>query len=244
MNKRSEDFITKVLLFIKKAKESKKNLKYISDGIKCRIDTLKFVTPRQKSELHGRFMHIARNGGTEHGYRMLFKTMNFIERRSIAAAKVTVLQDKMDSARGRGDRRHNKGTEHGIGSSVPGVFYLCSVHTGPAADHKEWQGKIYVDRYWKSVMKGARCTDDEVRGVGAYVKNHQILTVQEVVNHKPYLVTRPYCRHYFIPLSTVDVLGSSLNKILKDHPEAHTHSRSKPRARTRRQYARMQHILD
>lgn len=244
MNKRSEDFITKVLLFIKKAKKSKKNLKYISDGIKCRIDTLKFVTPRQKHELYKMFMDIVRNDGTEHGYRMLFKTMNFIERRSIAAAKVTVLQDKMDKARSEGIAPQEMGTVHGIGGHMPGVFYLCSVHTGPAADHKEWQGKIYVDRYWRSVMEGARCTADQIRGVGAYIKNHNILAIQDVVNHKPYLVTRPYCRHYFIPLSTVEVLGSSLNRILKEHPEAHTHSRSKPRSRTRRQYARMSHILD
>ena len=134
-------------------------------------------------------------------------------------------------------------TEHGEGK-VPGVFYLCSIHTGPAEDHKEWQGKIYVDRYWRSVMEAARCTDTQIGGVQAYIRNHNILTIQEVVNHKPYIITRPYCRHFFIPLSTAEVLGSSLNKILKEHPEAHTTSKHKPRSRTRRQRERMKHILD
>ena len=188
-------------------------------------------------------MYIVRNDGTEHGYRMLFKTMNFVERRRMTAAKITVLSDKMNDARKGRYRTEHGARNTGAVFNPPIVFYLCSVHTGPAEDHKEWQGKIYVDRYWRSVMEGARCTADQIRGVAAYIKNHQILTVQEVVNHKPYLITRPYCRHFFIPLSTVEVLGSSLNKILKEHPEAHTKSKSKPRSKTRKQYKRISNLL-
>lgn len=239
MTKISEDFVTKVLLFIKKAKQSNRTQLYIKKEIKRQIDALHFVTPGQKSELLKRFMYIVRNDGTEHGYRMLFKTMNQIERRRITAAKLTVLDGKIQAG-----RKGKLGTEHGwVQSPQPVVFYLCSVHTGPAEDHKEWQGKIYVDRFWRSVMEGARCTAAQIKGVEAYIRNHNILTLQEVVNHKPYLITRPYCRHFFIPVSTVEVLGSSLNSILKKHPEAHTRSKSKPRARTRRQYDRMKHIL-
>lgn len=255
MTKTSEDFVTKVLLFIKKAKQGNRTQLYISNGIKCLIDTLNFVTPKQKNELYRRFMYIVRNDGTDHGYRMLFKTMNKVERKRMTTAKITVLQDKMDDARkGRVSARHTD-TAHGArftGGAVfnaPIVFYLCSVHTGPAEDHKEWQGKIYVDRYWRSVLEKHGGTDtgtvhgDLIKGIGAYIKNHNILTVQEVVNHKPYLITRPYCRHFFIPLSTEEVLGSSLNKILKEHPEAHTKSKKKPRSKTRKQYKRISNLL-
>ena len=234
MTKTSEGFLTKILLFVKKSKQENKTQLYIQKNIKRQIDALPFATPRQKSELFKRVMHIVRNGYTGHGYRMLLKTMNFVERRCQTAAKLTVMENKMSMAR-------TGGGEHGQGIKV---FYLCSVHTGPAADHKEWQGKIYVDRQWKSVLTRGGSTGTEIRGIEAYIKNHQILTVQEVVNNKPYLLTRPYCRHFFIPLSTAEVLGSSLNKILKEHPEAHTHSRSKPISRTRRQYRRMKSILD
>lgn len=235
MNKRSEDFITKVLLFIKKARSTGKTLGYIEQELKRRIDTLQFVTSKQKAELRRRLMRIARGDGTEHGIRKVIEYTNFIERRSETAAKITNLDDKIEQGR--------KGLIRGARSTVvtetPVVFYLCSVHTGPAADHKEWQGKIYVDRYWKAVMKGARCTDRAIQGVEAYIRNRNILAIQDVVNHKPYLITRPYCRHFFIPLSTVEVLGSSLNKILKDHPEAHTRGRSKSRRAYRKQRERL-----
>lgn len=242
MTKTSEDFVTKVLLFIKKAKHGNRTQAYIQKEIKRQIDALNFVNAKQKAELLKRFMYVVRNDGTEHGYRLLFKTMNQIERRRMTAAKLTVLESKIQKARAT---REGHRTGHGARymAPTPGVFYLCSVHTGPAADHEDWQGKIYVDRFWRSVMEGARCTADQIRGVEAYIRNHNILTLQEVVNHKPYLITRPYCRHFFIPLSTAEVLGSSLNSILKKHPEAHTRSKSKPRSRTRRQYDRMRHIL-
>lgn len=238
MNKRSEDFVTKVLLFIKKARSTGRTLGYIQKEVKRQVDTLMFVTPRQKAELVRRFMRIARGDCTEHGLGVLTKYVNFVERRSQTTAKLTNLEAKIQKAR-KTVEGHSTGHGARYMAPTPGVFYLCSVHTGPAADHKEWQGRIYVDRFWRNVMEGARCTVDQIRGVEAYIRNHNILTVQEVVNHKPYLITRPYCRHFFIPLSTAEVLGSSLNSILKKHPEAHTRSRSKSRRAYRKQRERL-----
>ena len=238
MTKKYEDCVRRVLLFMKEARSTGKSLAYIKKEIKCQVDTLKFVTPRQKAELVRRLMRVARGDTTEHGIRMVIHYVNFVERRSQTAAKITVLESKIQKAR---TTREGHTTGHGARylPPTPGVFYLCSVHTGPAADHKGWQGKIYVDRFWKSVMEGARCTADQIRGVEAYIRNHNVLNLQEVVNHKPYLVTRPYCRHFFIPLSTAEVLGSSLNSILKKHPEAHTKSKCKPKNAYKKQQERL-----
>lgn len=76
------------------------------------------------------------------------------------------------------------------------IFYLCSYHTPVAEDHKPYQGKIYVDRYWRSLI-----SDDLYVAVLRYIKKNDIVTVQEIMGPPVYLTTRPYCRHYFIPLS-------------------------------------------
>lgn len=98
-----------------------------------------------------------------------------------------------------------------------GVFYICSTHSNPATDHAEWQGRIYVDRYWRNTLEG-----DEIalKKVAAYIRNHDIKTVQEICREPVYLITRPYCKHFFIELDTDEVLNSSLNSIKKNHPEA------------------------
>lgn len=98
------------------------------------------------------------------------------------------------------------------------VFYMCSIHSNPAEDHKKWQGVIFVDRFWKSVLED----DKEMqKKVAAYIRNHDTMTVQEIIKDPVYLITRPYCKHFFIALSNDEVLSGSVNKIQKEHPEAH-----------------------
>ena len=102
-----------------------------------------------------------------------------------------------------------------------GVFYMSSIHSNPAKDHKDWQGVIYVDRYWKSIL----ADDPETqKKVAAYIRNHDTLTVQDICGEPVYMITRPYCKHFFIELDTDEVLGQSVNRIRKEHPEAHTRS--------------------
>lgn len=84
----------------------------------------------------------------------------------------------------------------------PIVFYLVSSHQKPQKAHAELQGKVLVDRYWKSSLG-----DDMQREVGRYVKAHGTLTVQKAMGAPWYLVVRPNCRHQLIPLRTADVLS-------------------------------------
>lgn len=103
-----------------------------------------------------------------------------------------------------------------------GVFYLCSWHINPAEDHKNWEGKIYVDRFWKNILK-----DDiaRMKAVEAYVRNRNIRTVQWVTGKPVYMITRPYCRHYMTGLDTDEVLKASLKKIKKNHTELQSEGR-------------------
>lgn len=93
-----------------------------------------------------------------------------------------------------------------------GVFYLCSTHINPAKDHVDWEGKVYVNAGWKDRV------DPDMHGkIAAYIRNHDIKTVQWVVGEPVYLVTRPNCKHYFIEISVEEVLGNSVRKLLKKH---------------------------
>ena len=91
------------------------------------------------------------------------------------------------------------------------VFYCCSWHTHPAEGHKDYQGKIYVDRYWRQKTPGSM-----YYAVSSYIRNHKTITVQDAMEGPIWLITRPYCKHYFIPLETNLVLKNSANKLARE----------------------------
>lgn len=92
------------------------------------------------------------------------------------------------------------------------IFFLCSKHNKPAEDHKDWQGLMYVDRYWRTKVSGSNYYK-----VASYIKNHDIATVQEIMGPPVYLTTRPYCKHFFIPMDTDEVLHSSIKKLVDEY---------------------------
>ena len=98
-----------------------------------------------------------------------------------------------------------------------GVFYLLSSHSNPAEGHAPYQGQIFVDRFWKSVTSDDPELQKKVR---AYIRNHDTLTVQEIIKSPVYMITRPYCKHFFIELDTDEVLNNGVKKIRNNHPEA------------------------
>lgn len=92
-------------------------------------------------------------------------------------------------------------------------FFLCSVHTDCSSDHKDAQGKVYIDEDWKKFVN-----DLEIRKkISAYVKNRKIVSVQEVCSAPVYLITRPNCRHYFKNLPIDEVLSSSAKSLVRRH---------------------------
>ena len=92
------------------------------------------------------------------------------------------------------------------------IFFLCTVHDHCAPDHLEWQGKIYIDRFWRTKVSG-----EQYYAVLSYVKNRRIHTVQWVMKDPVWMTTRPNCKHYFIPLTVKEVLHSSPKSIAERH---------------------------
>lgn len=133
------------------------------------------------------------------------KAVNRAERASTARRKNKLIKDTL---------RENRQQR------LPVVFYLCSYHEKCAEDHKAFQGKLYVDRYWRSAVQQYQDLWWLLEPIEAYVRNHNILTMQEVVGDKPYLTTRPHCKHFFIPVDVWTVLTSSVQAIKREHPES------------------------
>lgn len=92
------------------------------------------------------------------------------------------------------------------------VFYLCSEHRDCAIDHVDYQGKIYVDERWETIIK-----DDVLKGkIAEYVIMNNIQTFQWVIGAPVYMITRPNCRHFFKLLDNDEVLkAKSLKSLIK-----------------------------
>lgn len=96
------------------------------------------------------------------------------------------------------------------------IFYLCSHHTNCAPDHLAYQGKVYVDRFWRTKVSGV-----DYYKVLSYIKNRKILTIQQIVKSPVWLTTRPNCKHYFTPIRTDEVLQSSPKRLLHRYNAYH-----------------------
>jgi hypothetical protein len=131
---------------------------------------------------------------------------NVMDKRLQTKAKATILEKQFDYNRPRAV-----------------IFYICSRHQTPAKGHKGLQGKIYVDRFWRQTLRNA---GDEylIPAVQSLIRARSIMTVQDVTQDPYWLIYRPYCRHYFVPVPTGEVMGSvSDSEVLMNHPEARMH---------------------
>ena len=85
-------------------------------------------------------------------------------------------------------------------------FVLVSKHLDSAIDHIDFQGKIYL------------LTNDLQESELLLAKKIGITrTLASVMHDKPYLITRPNCRHYFITLSESDIGNKSVDTLLKEN---------------------------
>lgn len=93
------------------------------------------------------------------------------------------------------------------------IFWLVSSFGDSAKDHVEFQGRIYLDRDWESMV------DEETRRqVQDYISANGTMVKQDVEEGEPYLTTRPNCRHRWMPMNTEEVLGGkSTNTMLKEN---------------------------
>ena len=85
-------------------------------------------------------------------------------------------------------------------------FALVSKHLDSAIDHVDFQGKIYLltnDLQESELLLANKLGIDR--------------TLNSVMHDKPYLITRPNCRHYFITLSESDIGNKSVDTLLKEN---------------------------
>ena len=104
------------------------------------------------------------------------------------------------------------------GREEPVVFYLVSSHQKPQPAHEPLQGTVLIDRYWNAATGG----DERIEG---YLKTHKVHTVQWAMGAPHYLISRPNCRHYLIPLKTEEVVSSTVKQIRSRHQRKPTNVR-------------------
>lgn len=83
-------------------------------------------------------------------------------------------------------------------------FALVSKHLDSAIDHIDFQGKIYL---LTNDLQESELLLANKLGINK--------TLASVMHDKPYLITRPNCRHYFITLSESDIGSKSVDTLLK-----------------------------
>lgn len=128
------------------------------------------------------------------------------------------------------------------------IFYLSSHHQTPAKKHKSLQGKVYYDNRWRQLVNNSSYNKYKIEKI---IKERNMLSVQAVTKAPYWFIFRPYCRHYFVPVTVEEVMTMSDREILMKHPEARKHvhrsmtdSQRKQkyrerRARIRREYNRV-----
>lgn len=196
---------TQLMAVIAKGVKENRRLSDIDDAIRTVVNSYVGLNRRERARLFRNASENARRvnarGIDELASRTAYDSFMSTSRKVMATSdtrnKMVTLSSDM------ADFENEKGYEP--------IFFACSYHSNCSCGHENFQGKIYVDRFWRMKVRGT----DYYR-VLSYIKNRNIQTVQSVVKAPIWLTTRPYCRHYFVPVPTADVLGSSPKKILHD----------------------------
>lgn len=135
----------------------------------------------------------------------LVQTLGKIERKVSSRESAKAVRDTFQQARSVGSDQSGR---------LPMIFYACSSHSKPAKDHTDYQGKIYVDRYWRKYCTGT-VPEWMIMAIEDYIVDHEIVTVQKIMGPPVWLATRPFCRHVFIPVNTLSVLTEEPKTYIK-----------------------------
>lgn len=198
-----KNLIKRGFLYINKAVENKYYLKKISSDLRKLVNSYSGLNRNERYWLYDELYNLARKTKSSgerwqetlsrrSNYDAVLRTARKVKRTSELRAKRQAVYEAM----------HTEGV----------IFFLCSYHNNPADDHKDYQGKIFVDKFYRTKIRGR-----EYYAVNSYIKNHNIQTVQEIMGPPVCLCVRPYCKHYFIGLDTATVLHNSRSKLVKEY---------------------------
>lgn len=104
------------------------------------------------------------------------------------------------------DYQYESAKEFGV------VFYLCSYHSDCADDHKDYQGKIYYDENWKSIAN-----EENHKIIQKIINDKKCLPLQKYRDGKPWITTRPNCRHNFKPITISQAANNSVGALLNQY---------------------------
>ena len=93
------------------------------------------------------------------------------------------------------------------------IFFVSSKHLDCAKDHLPYQGKVYIDKRWKSLIKSQNIRDE----IEKYINKNGILTFQDITFRPVWLFTRPNCRHYYAQISVDEALSNSIGQLLNKY---------------------------
>ena len=99
-----------------------------------------------------------------------------------------------------------------LGGQSKVVFYICNTYADCADDHADYQGKIYYDERYQTYA----LDDDTLSRIKSHIERDRLMSVQDARDGKPYLTTRPNCRHVFTPISIDQALGVSPKRLLSE----------------------------
>lgn len=124
------------------------------------------------------------------------------------------ITDETDRTEGENKKRAiNDNIDKNRKLVIPKIFYLASWHKDSATDHKDYQGKIYVDEKWKSII-----SDKDLKNkIEHFISRNGIKSIQWVTNKPVWFITRPNCRHYFMELDTEETLNNSRTSLLEKY---------------------------
>lgn len=135
----------------------------------------------------------------------LVQTLGKIERRTSSRKQRESIRDTFARARDVGSDQSGR---------FPMIFYMCSSHSKPAKDHADYQGKIYVDRYWRKYCTGT-VPEWLIAAVDDFIQKNKIISIQKIMGPPVWLCTRPFCRHKFYPVNTLTVLTEDKSTYIK-----------------------------
>lgn len=181
------------LSYICRALEAGKNLTEMKDDIRNLVNSYNGLNKAERAALYNSIYNVSRACKTSPDWAKTLSLRKNYDKILSASRKVYASQRL----------RMHKGTVRAELSRPGGtVFFLCSKHNNCADDHVNYQGKIYVDRFWRQKVLGSEYT-----AVLRFIKDNDVMTIQEAMGEPIWLTTRPYCRHHFIPVPTEEVLG-------------------------------------
>jgi hypothetical protein len=206
-----------------------KNKKWLRENLKKVIDSLSDLTRNEKARLYAVAWETATaptevtvtervgTGGKilppkkevdfskPSNCKELVQTLGKIERRTSSRNSKKAIRNTLQQARTVGTEEPGR---------FPMIFYMCSSHSKPAKDHADYQGKIYVDRYWRKYCTGT-VPEWMIMAIEDFIQKNEIISIQKIMGPPVWLCTRPYCKHKLYPVNTLTVLTEDPKTYLK-----------------------------